>query len=215
MVNLWWNYGNHWKKDHRATKNSSLINYGCQDECKSIHALQRLSLITQGELSSWMFICEHFIPTSVNQGCGQAHLHLEECTFDSLISDWITCQNIVWKWLCRLIHMKEDHLVCCECTEVFLWSLFKGKFLLSNNIGMILLNWALSLSICGGYSKNKTTKTHIQQASKTFVMWECSVLRGPRVEANRHKKKGELGMININCPKHILYFSSLFQKLKY
>lgn len=156
-----------------------------------------------------VYISEHFIPTSIIQGRSQAHLHLEECAFDSLSSDWITSQNIVWKWICRLIHMKEDHLVCCECTEVSLWSLFKGKFLLSNNTGMILPNCALSLSICGGYNKSKTTKTHIQQASKTFAMWECSVLRGFRVEVNRHKKKRKLRMINFNCPKHILYFSSL------
>lgn len=172
MVNLQWDYGNHWKKDHRATGDSSVIKYGCHDKSKCpqcatetlINCVRRVFLLGA-------HVREHFTPTTVIQGCGQAHLPLESA-FDSLFSDWITSQNIVWKWICRLTLLKREHLLRCEGTVVFLWSLFKGKFLLSNSIGMILLDHALSLSIWGGYSQSKTTKTHIQQTPKTFAMWE-------------------------------------------
>lgn len=127
--------------------------------------------------SSWrvIYISKHYSPTTVTQGWGQAHLPFEKCAFDSPISDWITkSQNTVWKWILGLTHRKQDHLVCCQCTEVFLWSLFKGKFLLSSNIGIILLDCALSLPICGGYIQSKATKNYIQQASKTFAKHDHS-----------------------------------------
>lgn len=138
------------------------------------------------------YLSEHFTPTTVIQACGHTHLPFGEWAFDSPISDWITTrQNIVWKWIWRPTHTKQDYLVCGKCTEVFLWSLFKGKFLLANNIGTIFLNCALSLSICGGYIQSKTTKNHPEQAPKTFVMWEHYMLKWSGVKANGYKKKGE------------------------
>lgn len=45
----------------------------------------------------------------------------------------------------------------------------QGKVFAFQHIGIILLDCALSLPICGGYIQSKATKNYIQQAPKTFA----------------------------------------------
>lgn len=85
--------------------------------------------------------------------------------------------------------MKEDHLVCCECTEVSLKSV-QGKVFALQQHRHDSPELCFEFINLWGYNKSKTTKTHIQQASKTFAMWECSVLRdlGRGEQAQKEKK---------------------------